>query len=204
MTDHDEHDEHDEIAEFFDNLSVADFLEDRAGAMRFALDSIPSGLDFDKFFAGNIHTVRISYLAANGMINPIAMLCNGTSMYAYRPTNTEDMGEYVKRLASEARELRAKWLFISRKGAVATTRVSADEMPEIDSTTALSQARAAGGVHEGVVYYAERFEDGEKDIRFGMMQEDEGWQLGDPIAGSPAHQAYPLFANILPGESERQ
>lgn len=192
-------DNRDEITEFFDKLTVADFLEDRTGAMRFSLSSLPA-MDFDAFFTGSMHTLRLSYLAANGMINPIALLCNGTSMYAYRPASSENMGEYVKRLTAEARDIKAKWLFISRKSVVATERVDVESVPEIDSPEALSKARAAGGAAEGVVYYAECVEDNEKDIRFGMMQEEEGWQLTDPIAGNPAHQAYPLFANILPSD----
>ena len=174
----------DELTGIFDNLTPEDFTPFRGR------------IAFDKFVAENIETTRTSWLAADGHINPIAVLATPAERWTFAPTDDETLGEYVERLRGEAKRLGASWLFISRKTLVGTYLVDGDSVPDASDPEAIQKAIESGLMVEGVFYFAERVEGAERDSRHGLMR-PEGERLGEVVEGNPNHQSASFFSRIL-------
>lgn len=187
MSEHDD-DFDDELAGIFDHLTPEDFSPFRGR------------IAFDQFITQNLETTRTSWLAADGQINPVAVLATATERWTYVPTDEETLGEYVERLRSEARRLKATWLFLSRKTLVGNYEVRVgDDVPDTSDPDALQKAIEKGIITEGIFYFAERSEDGKTDTRHGLMKPDKDGRLGPVVEGNPKHQTADFFKNILGG-----
>lgn len=177
-------DYNDELSGIFDNITPADFAP------------FKGRLAFDQFVTKNLEMTRMAWLAADGQINPVAVLATAEKSWAFAPTDDETLGEYVERVRGEAKKLGATWLYISRKTLVGTFKVDPSDAPDATNPEAIQEAIEKGLMSEGLFYYAERLEDGERDCRHGMMRAQDN-ELGELIEGNPYHQSVSFFANIL-------
>lgn len=177
-------DEHDELTGIFDDLKPEDFAPRKQGIVA-----------FDAFVKENIRSLRVAYAAADGEINPIAIFASPDNEWTFSPTEDENMGQYIQRLREAAKTLKATWFFISKKTLVgALTATNDGTIPEITNTGWAEQHRQL--LTEGVVYYAERLEDGVKDCRHGIIYAEDG-ALTQVVEGNPNAQSMGLFSNIL-------
>lgn len=182
----------DELTGIFDNMEPWDFLETASAEMVSASAEPNQGAErFNKFVDLNIEVVRTGWLAADGQINPVAVLAGPHAQWTFVPTDDETMGDYMERLRKEASQLGATWLFISRRTMVGTLPGDHDTGDQ----NAVREALETGRVRLGVFYYAERREGDEVQVRHGMMQA-MGNHLGAPIEG-PTEQTTSFFAGIL-------
>lgn len=183
MTDND-----DELTGIFDDLTPEDFaLEEKRGIVA-----------FDRFVKENIAAIRMAYLASEGQVNPVAVLASPENEWTFVPTDDENLGEYIERLREAAKTLKATWFFISRKTKVGSYAADASNgIPDIADREVVKAARDQGILSEGIFYYAERYEDGVRDCRHGMMRADADDRLSDPIEGNPHVQGVGIFSNIL-------
>jgi hypothetical protein len=177
----------DEFAGIFDNLKPEDF------------HPFKGRIAFDEFVTQNIEITRRSWLAADGHINPLAVLATAAEQWTYAPTDDETLGEYVDRLRAEAKRLGATWLYLSRKTLVGNYKASqGEQIPDASDPEAVQAAIESGMLMEGVFYYAERHEeDSEPDYRLGVMKPEEENRLGAPVEGNPHHQSATFFKGIL-------
>jgi hypothetical protein len=181
----------DELTGIFDHLTPEDFAE-QVGAPR---EKTPE--TFDSWVKVNIETTRVAWQAANGQINPIAVLAREGSRWTITPTNEETLGEYVERVRAKARELGATRLYLSRKTLVGNyTAHEGDDIPDIADPAALQDAIAKGIIGEGAFYYAESLFGGLRTSRHGLMKA-EGETLGELVEGTPEQQSVGMFQNML-------
>lgn len=188
----------DELTGIFDNLDPDDFNDPiTVKATRGERDNYGAEA-FDQFIDRKIETVRESYLASEGQINPVATLASRTSEWMFTPTDEETLGQYVERLRSEAKRLGATWLFISRKTLVGSSQQDEDSVVDTSDPEQLQAGIEAGLVSEGVFFFAERIEDGVRDHRHGIMKAENSDTLGELVMGNPV-QTVSFFATILGG-----
>ncbi len=180
MNDHD-----DELTGIFNDLTPQDFTP------------FSGRVAFDDFVTQNINAMRIAWAAADGAVNPVAFLATAGKIDIHTAEDGETLGQYIERVQQEARKMGATWLFVSRKTLVGNYQASSrDTIPDATDPAALEKAIASGLMVEGLFYYAERLEDGQRDCRHGMMRA-EGDRLGELIEGNPHHQTVGFFSNIL-------
>lgn len=181
-------DEKDDLTGIFDDLTPEDFLPELKRGI----------LAFDAFVQDNIKSIRMAYLASDGQINPVAIFADPTNEWVFVPNDDENMGQYISRLREAAHTLKATWFFISRKTMVGSYVVEVsdeDQIADVADPSAVKRAADAGLMSEGVLYYAERLEDGVRDVRHGYMRVEND-RLGTVAEGNPL-QRMELFSNIL-------
>lgn len=173
----------DELTGIFDNITPDDFTPYKGAS------------SFDKFVRENIQTTKISWLAAEGNINPVAVMSNASECETFAPTDDETLGEYIARLRKAAKAMGATWFYFSRKTLVGSYRTANEgDIPDIaDPAHTLAHEDR---LIEGVFYYAERHENGAREVRHGIMQ-PEGERLGDMIEGDARYQKIDLLDRML-------
>jgi hypothetical protein len=175
----------DDLTGIFDDLSPEDFaLEPKRGIIA-----------FDKFVKENIQSIRMAYLASEGQINPVAVFADPMNEWVFVPNDDENMGEYVERLREAAKTLKATWFFISRKTMVGSYLTTNEDVSDLADPEVIARLEAEGQMTEGVLYYAERLEDGQREHRHGFMRAEDG-RLTQVVEGNPI-QTIELFSNIL-------
>lgn len=184
-------DNDDELTGIFDHLTPEDFAE-QVGAPK---EKQPES--FDSWVQANIETTRVAWQAANGQINPIAVLAKEAERWTITPTDTETLGEYVDRVRAKAKSLGATRLYLARKTLVGNyTASEGDDIPDIADPAALQAAIEKGIIGEGAFYYAESLFGGLRTSRHGLMKA-EGETLGELVEGTPEQQSVGLFQNML-------
>lgn len=179
----------DDLTGIFDDLTPNDFSTVRnEGSMA-----------FHRFVQENVKSVKIAFMAVDGNpINPLATFANPENEWVFSPNDDENLGQYVDRLRKVAKEIGATWFFISRMTQVATYSVDINDVPkDINGPEALAKASEHGAaVVPGILYYAERLENGVREVQHGIMKINEN-RLEDPIVGNGLAQSIGLFENIL-------
>lgn len=125
---------------------------------------------FTKFVTEQLRTLETSWIAGRGKdIDPVAILATQDAQWVFVPDMDESLGDYVKRLRREAKQLRAHWVFISRLTAVTETT---DSEPAHDATDPALIARYMenGGMVPALYYYAQRVDSGESQRRQGFRK----------------------------------
>lgn len=177
-------DEHDDLTGIFDNLTPEDFLEPLKKGV----------VAFDAFVKEQIKGVRMAWLAAEGNINSVAIFADPSNEWTFTPTEDENLGEYVERLREAGKTLNATWFFISRKTQVGAIALDTKDIKSADDPDLVNSMTEIMG--EGIFYYAERLEDGVRDVRLGMMRAD-GNELGRVVEGNAQVQGVGIFHHIL-------
>ena len=188
----------DDITGIFDNLTPQDFLE--AYQESTAVDEmsrINQGVDaFNEFVEEQIRALKLSYTAAEGNIQPIAVLAGRTTQRIFVPDDDETMQQWINRMHREAKAINAIWTFVSKKTMVGTRQAEVnDDAPDVNDPEHVRSAVEAGDMTMGVFWYAERREGDERHHRHGILRGSET-RLTEALEG-PTTQAIPLFAQIL-------
>jgi len=184
----------DDLSGIFDHLSPDDF------AITSAVDESArtnrGAAAFNSFVDEQLRAIRLAYTAAEGEINPIAILASPESQRLFKPDDDENMNEYVARLNREAKAMGATWVFISRKTLVASHMVDPDDVHDVNDEEAVADAIKKGLLKTGLVWFAERREGDERHRRHGVIEAGPNHQLGLPTEGSEG-QPIPIFDRIL-------
>lgn len=182
-------DEHDELTGIFDNLKPEDFSVGDGPNLGHAA--------FDKFVGDNLRTVRTGFLASDGHLNPIAVLSDSQTQVVLVPEGAETLGDWLERLRSEAQKLGATWFFLCRKTMVGHYQSSGSEpVPDATDPNAVAEAMSKGLMSEGLFFYAERMENGDRESRHGLMEIQDG-RLGEVREGDPATQSVEFWQTVL-------
>jgi len=181
--------DNDEFSGIFDELEPDDF----AGLFSTDVQTPNVGEDaFAEFVERHIESTRFAFLAADGEINPIAVLANATTCWLHTPEDHESLGDYLTRLAKEARRVEATWFFFVRKTKVG---LGDDTTENMFDPKMLKKAKKNGQMVDGVFYYASRHEGVDQENRRGIMRA-HGNRLGELVEGAP-EQEVPVFDEIL-------
>jgi len=185
----------DEFSGIFDHLDPEDFTLTTSAVDEVSREN--KGIDaFNAFVDEQLRAVRMAYKAAEGVINPIAILASPAKQRMFTPEADEDMGQYVKRLNREAKAMGATWVFISRKTLVGSRMVSPDQLRDVNDPDEVQKAIEDGLLVTGLIWFAERREGDERHRRHGVIESNANHQLKEPSEGSE-EQALPLFDRIL-------
>lgn len=187
----------DDFDGIFDHLNPEDFSSTTTAVHEQpAQEQLPP---FDAFVSRQLTAVRYAFAAADGAINSVATLANGRLERMFAPQDDETLGQYIDRLAREARLMDARWLFISAKTDVGSILQSDAEDPvAADDTDAIAVAENMGTVKEAVFWYAERVD--EPLTRTGFLT-IVGLHLGD-LFESELAQPVRSYGRILKPASD--
>lgn len=182
----------DDFTGIFDHLSPDDFNLETS-----AVDENPGVYRgphaFSTFVDQQLRAVRLAFAAADGEINPVAVLVSPTVERVFAPDDDETLGQYLDRLSNEARTVGATWFFISKKTVAGV--FSSNEHPDVNSPEAMQAAIDEGTAKLNVLWYAERREGDERHHRHGLL-EIVGNKLGQMYEG-PAEQGLTAFERVL-------
>lgn len=184
--------EHDEYSGIFDHLNPDDFNTETS-----AIDETTGTFEGDEAFKpwvqDQLRTLRASFAAADGAINPIAILAGPTTMRTFAPDDDETLGQYLDRLGREARRINAHWFFISKRTLVGT--VEADRPIDVSDPKTVQQAINDGLLNDGVLWFADQREGGERRHRAGFLT-IVGNRLGESVE-SAGTQTFTTFSAVL-------
>jgi hypothetical protein len=187
MTEHE-----DEYTGIFDHLTPADFEITSS-----AVAEAPNGdRSFDDFVDDQLRALRYAFAAATGQVDPLCTLASPNVERVFAPDDDETLGQYIKRLNREARNLAADWVFIFQRTIVGEWVGPADEAPSPDSNSAMELARANDAIREGVYWHAEDRSGDSPVRRHGYVAISSDNQLGDVFEANPAQATSP-FAWVL-------
>jgi hypothetical protein len=191
----------DDLAGIFDGISPEDFLQRETTAIGVVSlasqdDQFVGEAAFARFVARSLATVRTSYAAAEGEVNPVAILATGEKQYIFVPDEDDDMGSWTDRLRREVTSLGATWVFICRKTIVgAAEDQNPDRMPELGDPDVFELASTRGRMRPGVLFYCQRREGYEVENHHGYLHATSDTELGDVVMGK-AGQTFSMF-NVL-------
>lgn len=191
----------DDLTGVFDDLTPEDFsvVTTAFHSTDYPDQQYPEGqvgeAAFEVFVAECLRATQYAFTASDGQINPIGLLGNRHLRRSFAPDNDEIVGQYIARLAREARLMRATWFFISQ--IVPTAWFSSDTLHPSDSAEGAQEAVEQGETHHSNVYwYAERVEGTDSQRRHGIIQILESGKLGDLMEGIP-EQRVSIYAPVL-------
>lgn len=184
----------DQFTGIFDDLTPEDFTRRTTSAVT-ELDRIERS--FDDFIADMLRAVRFAFASASGEIDPLATLAGGHVERVFAPDDDETVGNFIDRLAREAKVLDAEWLFIYKRTVVGTFQ--SDDGGSVDGPDAMQSALDAGTTQEAIYWYAEDRSSGESERRHGFLT-IVGNHLGDQVEGNSV-QTVRAFTRILGGQS---
>lgn len=198
MSDNDNpnHDEF-EYAGVFDDATMADFTRETSAKTEVLRKNMGHEA-FTAFVDEQIRTIRTAWIASETYMQPIAIVANHEKQRIFTPDEDETLRQFIARMHREAVAMDAIWTFVAKRNMVASLGASSpdDEYSvDVSDPEQWQQAIADGLVRLGVVWYAERREDGNRERRHGQMQDEEG-TLGRLREGAP-NQNMPLFTEIL-------
>jgi hypothetical protein len=180
----------DEFTGIFDSISPDDFATPFATAVDEASRSNGS---FDEFVDGQIRAVRYAFAASSGKVDPLATLASPVIERVYAAYDDETLGQYIDRLAREASEMHATWLFIFKKTVVGTFETDDDHTVGVDDPESMQRALDGGTTQAAVYWYAE---DRPGEMRRHGFLKISGNSLGDLVEGD-ARQTVNAFNRIL-------
>lgn len=184
----------------FDNATPEDFTSTTSALAEHPLEL--TGEPYDQFIATQLAALRHAYAAADGAINPVAVLANNRAVRMFAPQDDEAIRDYCSRLSREAQRFGAVWLFIATKTRVGTVLVDADsgEAPNADNAEAMAVAESMGSTKEAVYWYSERRDRGATERRHGFLDIVTSDRLSDSVDGE-IDQVVGPFAVIFGAES---
>jgi hypothetical protein len=141
----------DEYSGIFDHLTPEDFLAVSSTAVVEEPRPIRS---FDEFVDDNVRSIRFAWASAEGGIFPLAILSGSDVERMFAGYDDETLGEFLRRIATEAKNMRAGWFFFFKK-TIISTRPAEDEVVDVDDPEAIKEAMDAGNVIEAIYWYAE-------------------------------------------------
>lgn len=191
-------DQFDDINGIFDNVSMADFLDQESSAVGIvslaSQDEVFAGEEaYARFIARCLATLRTSWAAAEGEINPIAILATREKQYIFTPDNDETMEQWTERLRRDAAKLGAGWVFISRVTMVGAAVDSGDQ--DVEDPDVFERMRREGRARPGVIFYAQRREGGVIDNAYGYMHAEDSTTLSEVVFGHGGQPA--AMFNVL-------
>lgn len=190
-------DNNDDLTNIFEHLTPEDFVTETTSMED--LERTNEGAEsFNAFVDEQLRMLRTAYIAAEGSLNPIAIIASPTVQRIFAAEDDESLGQYVARVAREAKRIGAIWTFVSKKTLVASQEAEYDgsPQPDVNDPEEVQEAVATGAMVVGVMWYAERREGDDQHHRIGIMLDEHGRRLGKAIEGSEV-QGVPLFAQIL-------
>lgn len=190
-------DNNDDLTDIFEHLTPEDFVTETT-SMEDLARANEGAEAFGAFVDEQLRMLRTAYIAAEGQLNPIAIIASPTVQRIFAAEDDESLGQYVARVAREAKRIGAIWTFISKKTLVASheTEYDGSPQPDVNDPEEVQAAVATGAMVLGVMWYAERREGNEHQHRIGIMLDEHGRRLGKSVEGSDV-QGVPLFAQIL-------
>jgi hypothetical protein len=166
----------DDLTGIFDDLTPDDFFFADRSASTIGL---PDGCSFEQFITIQHDLLKYAFAAADGKINPLTILATDTQAIAYQADDDEKLGDYIARMAEEAKRINARWSFFYKKTLVAA---SIDGRANVDNPGLLDELQKQGEAWECVYWYASR-NDGEPTMRHGYVKINKQ-RLG-PVAEAP-------------------
>lgn len=162
----------DDITGIFDHLTPDDFIiTDLSGAKI----PLPDGCSFDEFVDIQITLLKYAFAACDGEINPLTILAVGDQSIVYQAADDESLGQYITRMAGEARRLKARWVFFYKKTLVAKAVGDAT----VGDDSLMQQAMKQGDAWEAMYWYAAQNDD-TPPMRHGYVSIDNQ-RLGKAI-----------------------
>lgn len=174
----------------FDHLSPDDFSFEST-----SFYDTPPTQDFDAFIAANLRMVRFAYASCDGNINSMATIASDTVERMIAPQDGDTMGDYIDRLAEEARIIQAKRAFACKVTQVGQYLVAPEE--ERRSTNDIEGVRRAeqsGGLQQAMYWYAEEIGAIAGPLRRHGFLTIVGHRL-DQVFEAPGQPS--VFSNIL-------
>jgi hypothetical protein len=181
----------DEFAGIFDHLTPADF-ERKTSAVA---EDKPASDTFDRFVEDQIRSLRYAFAGSDGNLFPLTTIASATVERVYAADDDETLGQYVDRVAREARLISATRVFTFKKTVVGTFQ--SDEEQRSDSQEAMQEALDAGTTQEAVYWYAEERDGNQFEVRHGFVVIEGLATLGANFEGAP--QRNELFSRVLGG-----
>lgn len=169
---------------FFDHLTPQDFHRETSARHVAVIDEQP----FDKFVESSLDALRLAYHASDGQPNPVAVLISKDGRRIFAPDDDETLGQYIDRLAREARKYEAHTLFTAWLTEGGT--YDGDTQHEVGTDEGLEQVE---NMQEVLYWYAQH----KRTIRHGIMALDQG-NTGD-VHEAPGQHAAHVYRQILGG-----
>ena len=189
----DPNDERDELTGIFDHIRPEDFILETTAIQEY--ERTNEGVEaFNAFVDEQLRAARQSWIAAEGEVQPIAILASTTKQRVFTPDDEETLGEWVQRLHREAQRMQANWVFLTKRTMVGSAAPGAQDV-DFNDQEAVQAAIEAGTLVDGSLWYAERREGGERHHRFGIMRAKNG-RLAEMEEG-PSSQPSGLWSLIL-------
>jgi hypothetical protein len=177
----------------FDHLTPDDFVRETS-AVDAATGEYRGTKNYDRWVDQRLQSVHIAYHAADGHMNPIALLASPTVMRGFTPDDDETVGDFLERLGREARLIGAHWFFLAKRELVGTMPTDDDDLDVMDQES-VQEYINAGKLKPGVLWYAERREGSQRSHRIGFLT-IVGNKLGESVeTGAP--QTFKAFAQVL-------
>lgn len=182
----------DNLSGIFDHLNPSDF--ERATSA--VVEEEPSLATFDAFIDAQIRAIRYAFAASDGDLNPLTTVSSASIERVYAADDDETLGQYIERVAREARAILATRMFTFKRTIVGT--FDDDEQHVSDSKEAMQRALDAGTTREAVYWYAE--DSATNSVRHGYITIEGIATLGEVFEGQP--QRNQLFGRVLGGQDD--
>lgn len=156
----------DELDGIFDNLSISDFMRSARGDLTLRH---PSPEDFNQFLRRHANMLQAIFTASRGELQAFAILATisnePTLERLYLPVEEECVGDYVARLAKEARETDVNALFFTMRTMVKESYATAEEVAAADARV----SEMSGHTEESMFWFCQYG----NERRVGAMMIDE-------------------------------
>jgi len=182
----------DDLTGIFDHLTPDDF---KVTTSAISTLNLSNPRTMDEFIKRGINSVRTAFSLTNGELDPMGILASQTIERTFTPEEDETLGQYIDRLAREARHISAGYAFVALVTLVGTYR--SDANLNANSEEAVKAAEDAGTLTQGVYWFAEKRDASGRAARQGYLVITAPGKLGDSIE-SEARQESKL-SRILSG-----
>lgn len=137
----------------------------------------------------------IMMMANVGLFKTFAVLVSSDARRYYRARDDESVGEFAKRLHSEAISMNARWSFVAMLAPYAVGDIPGDV--ETTSMSSIIDAVDTGALRMGICFFSEKNdESGNKTQRSGVIELDKSGTPQGILAGSVPAQGNP-FTTIM-------
>lgn len=176
-----------EIVRFFDSISPEDFQAPTIPANEIEPELYPrhGKEEFERFELTNLK--RLSETEES-----FAALNTGTENRVYLPREDEGLGQFLVRIAMDARRYGAKWLFVASPGQASI----GDKTFDPNDPASVERAKRDGHTIDVINWYAESVEESHRASTHGVLLHNESDEQVI-VRSSVPQGADPAFKRVL-------